>query len=137
MNHAMNTPKIFISYAHSDVAWARQFALALKADDVDVWIDTEQIAPGERIQAKLERALKECDVLVSIITPESAKSPNLFFELGVAVAGGKVVIPVVAKGMNFAYVPPPLRQRQALTRGTPKETARNLVEQLELHAPAA
>lgn len=132
MIYAMHAPKVFISYSHSDATWARQFADALKAQGVEVWMDVLNIRAGERIQEKLERALKEADFLVSLLTPESAKSPNLFFELGAAVAMGKVVVPIVSRGEEAAHVPAHLQARRQLTRSTPKETARELVEEFHL-----
>lgn len=137
MIQAMHTPKVFISYSHSDATWARQFADALKAQGVEVWMDALNIRAGERIQEKLERALKESDFLVSLLTPESAKSPNLFFELGAAVAMGKVVVPIVSRGTDAAHVPAHLQARRQLIRTTPKETARELVEELNLLEAAA
>ena len=130
----MSAPKVFVSYAAADADWARQFSEALKAHGVDVWLDTLKIRAGTRIEEKLERALKECDVLVSIVTPESANSPNLFFELGAAFAMGKVVIPIVSK--DAKKVPAHLSLRQHLVRSSPMNTAKRLSEQLKLEAVA-
>ena len=78
----MQKPKIFVSYSLMDVAWARQFVDALASNGVDVWFDAYRTPPGSPIQPEIEKGLRESDFIVTLITSESAQTPNLFFELG-------------------------------------------------------
>ena len=133
----MQKPKIFVSYSLKDVAWARQFVEALASNGVDVWFDAYRIPPGSPIQAEIEKGLRESDLIVTLITPESAQTPNLFFELGAAVGMGKAVVPIVPRGMDLSQLPHPLRLRQVLVRSTPKETAKQLVAQIKPQLAAA
>jgi len=130
----MQKPKVFISSSNKDISWARQFVEALQAQGVAVWFSERQVPPGRPFQAEVEKALRESDFIATLITPDSAESPNLFFELGAAVGMGKVIVPIVPKDMDLATLPPPLRTRQVLVRSTPKETAKLFVAQLKPEA---
>jgi predicted nucleotide-binding protein len=130
----MQKPKIFISYSNKDIAWARQFVDALQALGVEVWFAERQVPPGRPLQAEVEKALRESDSIVTLLTPDSAQTPNLFFELGAAVGLGKNIIPVVPTEMDQSQLPPPLRARQVLVRSTPKDTAKRLAARLKPEA---
>ena len=43
----MSTPKVFISYAHSDKDWARRFAETLGQEGLAVWFDEFNIKAGQ------------------------------------------------------------------------------------------
>jgi predicted nucleotide-binding protein len=130
----MQKPKVFISYSNKDISWVRQFVDALQDLAVDVWFAERQVPAGRPLQAEVEKALRESDAIVTLLTPDSAQSPNLFFELGAAVGLGKNIVPIVPREMEMSQVPPPLRARQVLVRSTPKETAKLFVSQLKPQA---
>ncbi len=128
----MAKPKIFVSYSMKDMPWVRQFVDALLAADIDAWLDAYRVPPGEPFQAAVEKAFRESDFIVTLVTPETADAPNLFFELGAAMGLGKPIIPIVPKDMSLSLLPQPLRQRQVMVRSTPRETARDLISHLKL-----
>ncbi len=133
----MEKPKVFISYSTRDTAWARQFAEALAAQEVEVWFDANRIPPGQPVREELEKGFRRSDIIVMLITPESVRAPNLFFEMGAAVATGKTVVPVILKEMDLSELPAPLRLRQVVVRSTPKETAKQLAAHLKTQPQTA
>jgi hypothetical protein len=130
----MHKPKVFVSYLNRDISWVRQFVEALQSLGIDVWFAEQQVPPGRPVQSETEKAMRESDFLVTLITPDSAQTPNLFFELGAAVGLGKVIVPIVPKEMDLSKLPQPLRTRQVLVRSTPRETARLFAAQLKPQA---
>jgi TIR domain len=122
----MSRPEVFISYSHADTdpAWVREFARALEAEKLSVWLDSEQLKPGDRWAEGLERALRESVAIIAIVGPSSAGSSALFWELGAALGMGKRVIPVVPTEFEASRLPYPLRARHALRQGSPEQTAK-------------
>src|ERR1019366_1667770 len=49
---------VFLSHSAKDKAVVRELAARLKQDGVRVWLDEEQIKPGDRIAAKIEAGLE-------------------------------------------------------------------------------
>ena len=126
----MNDPQVFISYSQDDAAWARSFAEALQQRGVRVWLDQFQIAAGESLRDALETGLRGSDVLVTLIDPEQALKPNLFFELGAAIGMGKRVVPIVPRKLDASKLPFELRSRRYLMRDSPEDTAEELAHAL-------
>jgi nucleoside 2-deoxyribosyltransferase len=122
----MNNPQVYISHAVSDRDWARAFAEALRQRGLHVWFDEFEIKPGEPTADALESALRESDVLVTVVEPHMLNAPNVFFELGVAIALGKRLVAIVPKDLDPARLPIEIRRRRYLFRDSPQETAEEL-----------
>ncbi|MCB2263891.1 MAG: toll/interleukin-1 receptor domain-containing protein [Candidatus Thiosymbion ectosymbiont of Robbea hypermnestra] len=122
---------VFLSYSHQDEPWVSEFAAALRAGGVKVWFDAEDLALGERWQDRLQEALRESRALVIVLSPNSIRSPWMFFELGAAVADNKKIIPVLLDDMDWNRVPIPLREFQALKGQSPEEAGNKVAEALE------
>jgi hypothetical protein len=123
----MNQRRIFISHARIDRDWTRAFADSLEAEGVQVWLDELQVPAGDRLVEAMEKGFRDSDVVAFVITTENVRSPNLLFELGAAVAGGKRAVPIVSKDVAISELPYPLRVRRLLPRESPKETSKKLV----------
>ncbi|HEV3256655.1 MAG TPA: toll/interleukin-1 receptor domain-containing protein [Gemmataceae bacterium] len=123
----MNKRQIFISHAGADREWVWAFAESLKAQGVTVWLDEWQLHAGEPMRDALEKALRTSDTVAFILTRENIHRPDLFFELGAAVAMGKRAVPIVPKELEPSQLPYPLRVRRSLPQGSPEETARRLL----------
>jgi nucleoside 2-deoxyribosyltransferase len=80
--------------------------------------------------AALEAGLRESDVLVALIDPQSSLKPNLFFELGAAIGMGKRVVPIVPRELDTSKLPLELRTRRYLLRASPEDTAEQLAHSL-------
>ncbi|HYL99722.1 MAG TPA: toll/interleukin-1 receptor domain-containing protein, partial [Blastocatellia bacterium] len=88
----MSTPKVFISYSHSDSEWARKLAEAIAGVGLTVWFDQTDIKPGQHLADELEKGLRGSDAIVFLIDPDNVDRPNLFFEMGAAVGMNKTII---------------------------------------------
>jgi nucleoside 2-deoxyribosyltransferase len=122
--------KVFISYSHPDSAWARSFAEALRERGVPVWFDEFEVAPGESLREALETGLRESDIFVTVVNPQHASRPTLFFELGAAIGMNKRVVAIVPKDFDVSQLPFEFRLRKYLLRDSPQETASELSQAL-------
>ncbi|MFY9822593.1 MAG: toll/interleukin-1 receptor domain-containing protein [Thermoanaerobaculia bacterium] len=59
---------VFLSYARQDHAFAVELARTLEDSSFRVWLDEEQILPGETVQDSLVRGLKEAQHAVFLVT---------------------------------------------------------------------
>jgi hypothetical protein len=78
------------------------------------------------VRDALESGLRNSDVLVALVDPETPARPNLFFELGAAIGMGKRVVPIVPKGLDPNALPLEVRLRRYLIRDSPEQTAEEL-----------
>lgn len=125
----MSMPKVFISYSHTDFDWAREFAESLSRRGIDVWLDQFEIQIGDSLRDAIENGLRESDLMVALINPESLQRPALFFELGAALGMGKRIVGVVPKGFDTSQLPQSLRLRRYLVKDSPETTADMLVSE--------
>jgi hypothetical protein len=128
MGTAMSKKKVFISYTHDDDTWAKAFADALAQHGLSLWFDQWDIKPGEKISEAIDQALRDSESVVFLLRPESVSSPNLFFELGAAVAMRKKIIPIISEDFERSKIPIPLLQMRYLVRGTPDQTAEEVAK---------
>jgi nucleoside 2-deoxyribosyltransferase len=126
----MTKPMVFISYSKTDTDWARSFAEALRERGMGVWDYQADIAIGESVRDAVEAGLRESDVFVALINPQSSLKPNLFFELGAAIGMGKRVVPIVPRELDSSKLPWDLRTRRYLLRASPEDTAEELAHSL-------
>jgi hypothetical protein len=104
----------------------RDFVRSLERADLSVWIEERDLPPETVVNQKINKALRGSDIIVSILQEKAIDSPNVFFELGVAVAMRKQMVVVVPPNFNRALLPGPLRERSFLVKGTPNETAQSV-----------
>ncbi|MGH9875319.1 MAG: toll/interleukin-1 receptor domain-containing protein [Pyrinomonadaceae bacterium] len=123
--------QIFISYSNTDSEWARSFADALERHGLRVWLDKSEIQAGESWREALESGLRESDVVVALINPQTSFKANLYFELGAAIGMGKRVVPIVPREMDNSKLPFELRMRRYLVRESPENTAEQLADSLK------
>ena len=77
-------PRVFISYTHHDTATALKLKSLLLQHEIEVIIDTASMVPGERITDFIDRSIRDCDVIVSLISSRGFISPWVASE---AIAG--------------------------------------------------
>jgi hypothetical protein len=127
---------VFISHAgtdNKDREWVSRLVDALLEEGLDVWYDEREIHPGDSWLDQMEAGLRESAYVVSIITPESARSNWAAAELGAALALRKPVIPIVADDTPPEAIPGPIRLRKYVRKSDPKivaaEIARGVVSE--------
>ena len=122
--------KIFLSYSYNDRAWAKQFAIALEAEGIDVWFDRD-IALGEDIREQIQSALRASNTLIVLLSSNSVKSSWIFFELGAAVAGNKRIIPIVIDDIGNEQLPLPVMKYRYLRESSPVSAAKVVVKAVQ------
>ena len=65
----------------------------LKSEGIPYFLDVEQIKPGDEWLKKLENAYETSSCGIPILTPNSVKSPWVWFEIGVLHGKGKTILP--------------------------------------------
>ena len=91
---------LFISYSRKDKEAAHKLTEALKAQELEVWIDWEGIEPSVDWWKEVERGIEGADNFLFLISPDSANFPVCKRELDHAVRNGKRLIPVVARAIK-------------------------------------
>jgi nucleoside 2-deoxyribosyltransferase len=86
--------KVFVSHRHRDSAWAKSLVKQLQARGFEVWLDENELRPGDDLAEQIRQAVRESDTVVSVIGGHQP-SPNVLVEMGMALAQGKRVLPIV------------------------------------------
>jgi hypothetical protein len=90
-----------LSYGPTDGDWADRLKTALEERGLKIWLDREQIRPGNSIVADLEAGLEICKSYVLVVSPEAIRSQWVSEEYHRAVTRAKEkdrplqVIPVI------------------------------------------
>ncbi len=122
---------IFLSHArkHDDNEWVKRLADALSERGVEVWYD-EKIKPGDSLSEKIEEGLRQSRRIAFIVTPATARSNWMAFELGAALALNKPLIPIVAEDTPLEDIPGPIRLRKSLSKDDPVAVAERIVRDI-------
>jgi len=65
---------IFISYSRHDTHFVNKLSNDLRKKGIDVWIDRENIMPGQMWQKQVEMGLKKASALIFVISKHSIQS---------------------------------------------------------------
>jgi hypothetical protein len=125
----MSGNSVFISYSYQDSEplWLNSFVDALRDRNIKVFIDWVDFKPGDNWIEVMEKALRESDTIIAVISGTTSENPNVFFELGVALGANKRLI-LVADPSATASIPFYLRSVRWVALQEPKETARKVAE---------
>ena len=93
----------FISYSRQDSEFALRLAEDLKAAGANVWLDQLDIAPGERWDRAVEKALQRCQRMLVILSPASVESDDVMDEVSFALEGAKTIIPILFKDCPIPF----------------------------------
>jgi hypothetical protein len=85
---------IFLSYSRGDAQQADNWVADLEHFGYRVWIDRAGIRGGQQWKATIVRAIQEAQVLILLLSPNSARSDNVRREIDLAVETEKRIIPV-------------------------------------------
>ena len=121
----MSQPKVFISHSGNqpDEGWLQKFRSSLESLNIAVWVDRGTIAPGGSFTQEVTKALRSSDLIVTLLEEDAALSPNVYVELGIAIAMSKRMVAIVPPNLDLKLLPDPLRERSFLIKRTPHETA--------------
>ena len=105
--------KVFISATQNDKEIAKDLAQRLESIGVSVFSVEKSVVVGDVIQTKVNRALREADEIIKVLTRDSSHSAALISELGMAMVLQKQVVPLLVN-LTPSELPPMFRQIQAL-----------------------
>jgi formylglycine-generating enzyme required for sulfatase activity len=96
---------IFLSYSRKDIEEMRQVKAALEEVEISVWTD-EDLSPGTKQWVRaIDSALRDCQALVVMMSPDSYNSEWVEAEIGKAKALGREVYPLLIRGEPVDSVP--------------------------------
>jgi hypothetical protein len=122
--------KVFISYAASDLGWARQLREHLADLGIETWLDAAELLPGDNWASAVGKALETSDALLVLVSPKSAASERVRREVQYALGWERFedrVIPVILEATD--QMPWILGTFQAVS-GSPAAAARKVAEML-------
>ena len=99
--------KTFLSYSRINKDFAIKLAKELKSEGFDIWLDQLDIPAGSRWDREVEKALRESEIFMIILTPASVDSENVLDEIGYAIDNTKRFLPVLLEKCDV-----PLRLRR-------------------------
>jgi hypothetical protein len=76
----------FLSYHSGDADWVARLKAALQSNGIRVWLDSEQIRPGDLFPGALARAIDNVRCVVLVLSPGSAASSWVEEEYTLALA---------------------------------------------------
>lgn len=80
----MRDKQVFISYAHSDGVWCKQFVAALEKRSIPIWVDYQQVPSslsGDALSNALHTALSQSPVYIFLVSSDSLESPWITVEI--------------------------------------------------------
>jgi hypothetical protein len=133
-----NNRKVFVSYSRSNLDAITELIQDLKAVGIDAWYD-QTLTGGQRWWNNILCHIRDCDVFIFALSPESLDSAATKSELGYVAQLGKTILPVlVADGINVNLLSAPLNEIQVTDyRRCDKEAAFALVKAIHTAPPAA
>ncbi len=93
----------FFSYSRADKDFALKLADDLRKDGISIWFDQIDIPKGTLWDVEIEKALKNCDTLIVVISTNSVKSNNVLDEISYAIEEGKKIIPVKISNCDIPF----------------------------------
>lgn len=90
------TPRIFISYSHTDKEVVDAITARLNALAIPCFLDEKDIDLGQDIPERVHGGISSCSDLIVVISPGSRKSAWVPFEIGIATGLGLGIIPFLA-----------------------------------------
>src|SRR5882757_4232675 len=90
---------VFLSYASQDTEAAKRICEALRAAGIEVWFDQSELVGGDQWDAKIRKQIKECALLIPIISAATQARTEGYFRLEWRLADQRTHL--MAKGRPF------------------------------------
>ena len=103
--------KIFISYSREDKAFVESLHSDLATLGHDVWID-QRLVGGQEWWDEILRNIRECDLFVLALSPNSIVSDACLLELRYASAVSRPFLPAMVLPTDPNYLPPEIAHAQ-------------------------
>jgi len=102
---------IFVSYSRKDLKIARPIVNALTKDNLDVWVDWEDIPRGEEFEREIQQGIEGSDIFLFLASPDSVQSEWCNKEIAHAVKNGKRILPIVIRDADPKIIHPEISKR--------------------------
>jgi predicted nucleotide-binding protein len=139
---------LFVSYARNDTKMVLPVVEAVRQEyrdralDIDVWVDMENLTPGQRWDAEITDVLRKAVGLLVFVSPSAMQSAWVRREIAAAAEHvDRLIIPVILR--QVPNLPFPLASRQWLdlsggsTRSAVRKAAVQIADATEAHLVAA
>jgi hypothetical protein len=93
--------EVFISYSRRDLEFVSRLAADLDAKVAGVWFDKSDIRAGEQWRESIAKGIRDCKVMVLVLSPDSAASKNVQDEINQALEAGKTIMPVLYRSVEL------------------------------------
>jgi hypothetical protein len=95
--------QVFICYSRADKQFANQLVEDLAAYDLTVWMDVHSIPSGSNWDMEVQKGLEHSDILLVLLSPESAASQNVADEWSYFIEHDKPIIPLLIKPTEVPF----------------------------------
>lgn len=99
----MKKAQYFFSYARKDSDFVLKLATELRAANANLWLDQLDIVGGQRWDRVIEEALRTCEGMIVVLSPDSVASDNVMDEVSYALEHRKLVVPVRYRDCSFPF----------------------------------
>lgn len=100
-NYFVMACEIFISYSSHDAEQAFEICSYIENHNFECWIAPRNILPGTSYACEIVNGIKECTLVVLILSEYSLQSEHVLNEIEIAVKAGKIILPYVITGLNI------------------------------------
>jgi len=121
---------LFISYSRKDTEFARRLTESFVAQNMETWVDWEDIPPTVDWMKEIERGIEEADIFVFIVSPDSICSSVCAEEVAHAIKNGKRITPVVAREVDMKEAPATLTHLNWIFFSRPQDKFEDAFEKL-------
>lgn len=91
------TLSVFISYSRSDSVFVRDLANRLREAGCEVWQDISGLRGGQTWASGIDRAVRDSDVLIVVLSPDSSTSEWVRKETLLAMKLRKPIVPILLR----------------------------------------
>lgn len=92
---------IFISYSRRDQEFVTRLASDLNEQVSGVWFDQSAIQMGQKWHDEIMDGIRECNVFIVVLSPDSVESKYVQEEVNKALELGKTIFPVIYRPTNW------------------------------------
>lgn len=91
------SPRVMISYSHEQSDFLKSLLWRLRAANINPWIDQEGVLAGKPWRQELSDAVRQCEILLPILSPAFLASDPCRFEVMLARSFGKKIVPIMVE----------------------------------------
>lgn len=92
--------KVFISHSIEDVGLVYELDRLLRLSGMEPYVAEWYVEPGKPLWQKVKEAITGCHCVLVILSKYGLRSPWVNQELAVAEASGRLIIPLVERGVE-------------------------------------